>query len=88
MKRLARINGSVKAIITGDEQINCIFVNGKMEMPVKFFDQNESVHVIIQNGKHFNLTIGESYENLKGWEFENDRYYKWLVEKNTPDFPV
>jgi hypothetical protein len=69
MKRLARVNGNVRAIITGDEQVNCKEINGKMQYPVNFFGEPDYVPVIIKNGNHFYLTVGQTTDNLEDWNF-------------------
>lgn len=69
MKRLSRINGNVKAIITGDEQVNCKEIDGKLQYPVTFFGEIDFVPVIIQNGKYFNININEKYNHLEEWSF-------------------
>ena len=69
MKRLARVNGNVRVIITGDEQVNCKEIDGKMQYPVKFFGEDDFVPVTIQNGTHFDLTVGQTTDNLEDWSF-------------------
>lgn len=69
MKRLARVNGNVKAIITGDEQVNCKEIDGKLQYPVTFCGETDFVPVIIKNGKHFDIKLGEKYDYLKEWSF-------------------
>ena len=62
-------NGSVKAIITSDLLTNCKLIDGKQQYPVKFFGEAENVPVIIQNGNHFNLTVGQTTNDLEEWTF-------------------
>ncbi len=69
MKRLVRINGNVKAIITGDLLANCKEIDGIMQYPVFFFGEPDFVPVIVKNENHFNITVGEKTSNLYDWSF-------------------
>lgn len=70
MKRLARVSrtGSVVAIITGDEQSNCVQKDGKLQLPVLFFGEPEFVDVTIQNGVYFENNVGFKFNDLEDWQ--------------------
>jgi hypothetical protein len=69
MARLARLktNGSLVVIIKGEEIVNCINVNGKMQYPVTFFGEPEYVNYIIQNGSNYESNVGLKFDNLQYW---------------------
>ena len=69
MKRIARVNGNVRAIITSDLLVNCKIIKGQKQYPVKFFGIDDFIPVIIQNGNHFNLNINQTLNDLEEWSF-------------------
>lgn len=77
MKRIARVNGNVRVICTGDEltveQHAKIFRHEKEVYPLYLMGHLEFVPVTIQNGNHFNLTVGEKYNDLEDWSFTQSK---------------
>jgi len=74
MRRIARLNGIVHVICTGDEltvQQASDKTQGEPEIyPLLFTDRLEMVGVSIRTPDVFNSTYrGETYEHLEGWRF-------------------
>ena len=73
MKRIARVNGNVRVICTGDEltteQAQKVMNHEKEVFPLKFFGELNFVPVTVKNGKYFDLTTGEKYNHLQDWTF-------------------
>lgn len=83
MRRIARLNGIVHVICTGDEltvQQASDKIQGEPEIyPLLFYGQLEMVGVSIKTPESFNDTRGEKYENLEGW-----RFLDWDAPKPEP----
>jgi hypothetical protein len=74
MRRIARLNGVIHVICTGDEltvQQASDKAQGEPEIyPLLFVDRLEMVGVSIRTPEEFNSTYrGETYEHLEGWRF-------------------
>ncbi len=74
IKRLARVNGRVTAIVTGQEFVkNGIVQDGKNYYPATIFGEPDTVQCIIRtgspgDGQYFDLTGGEKYWGLEDWK--------------------
>lgn len=83
MRRIARLNGVVHVICTGDEltvQQASDKAQGEPEIyPLLFVDRLEMVGVSIRTPETFSDTRGEKYEHLEGW-----RFLDWDAPKPEP----
>lgn len=68
-KRLARVNGNVKAIVDGKEfATNGQKIDGVNMYPATFAGEHTMIPAIIRSREYFDtMTVGEKYNDLQDW---------------------